>query len=181
MNGNYFHYERKVEREMEFTTIKDTNLRASRIAIGTWAIGGWMWGGTDDRESIRTIQAALDQGINVIDTAPVYGLGHSEELVGKALQERGRRDDVIIATKVGLDWSTGSPERNASRERIFREIEDSLRRLQTTYIDLYQVHWPDPLVPIEETAEVILRLYKDRKSTRLNSSHRSLSRMPSSA
>ena len=93
---------------MEFVSIPGTSLKVSRIGLGTWAIGGWMWGGTDDHESIRTIQAALDQGINLIDTAPVYGFGHSEEVVGKALATNGRRQRAVIATKTGLEWKNGS-------------------------------------------------------------------------
>jgi aryl-alcohol dehydrogenase-like predicted oxidoreductase len=137
---------------MEYTLISGTEMKVSRIAQGTWAIGGWMWGGTDERESIRTIHAAIDVGINLIDTAPVYGFGVSEEIVGKAIEERGHREKVFIATKVGLEWHNGSVSRNSSRDRIRKEIEDSLRRLRTDYIDIYQVHWPDLAVPIEETA-----------------------------
>ena len=121
--------------EMEYLT---TPLKVSRIALGTWAIGGWMWGGTDEKESIRTIHAALDRGINLIDTAPVYGFGRSEEIVGKALAQNGRRKQAVIATKVGLAWKDGNPYRNASKGRIVREVEDSLRRLQTDVIDIYQ-------------------------------------------
>jgi aryl-alcohol dehydrogenase-like predicted oxidoreductase len=148
---------------IEFTNIQGTPLVSSRIALGTWAIGGWMWGGSDEQESIRTIHAALDQGINLIDTAPVYGQGRSEEIVGKAVRQYGQRDKMLIATKVGIDWTTGRIERNSTRERILRELQDSLRRLQTDYIDIYQVHWPDPLVPIEETAETLRRLYEQRE------------------
>jgi len=118
-----------------------------------------MWGGSEDKESIRTIHAALDHGINLIDTAPIYGYGRSEEIVGEALRLGGRRDSVILATKVGLDWTNGKVERNSTRQRILHEFEDSLRRLQTDYIDIYQVHWPDPLVPIEETAGTLRELY----------------------
>jgi aryl-alcohol dehydrogenase-like predicted oxidoreductase len=143
---------------MELTNISGTNLKASRIGLGTWAIGGWKWGGTDEQESVRTILAALDKGINLIDTAPVYGFGRSEEIVGRALAASGRRNQVIIATKVGLDWKNGDVFRNSSRERILREVEASLRRLRTSHIDIYQVHWPDPLVPIEETAEAMWQL-----------------------
>src|ERR1700747_3533961 len=111
---------------MEYITIPRTQMRVSRIALGTWAIGGWMWGGSDERESIRTIHAALDKGINLIDTAPVYGFGISEETVGKAIEERGHRDKVFIATKVGLEWHDGSVTRNSSPDRIGKEVEDSL-------------------------------------------------------
>lgn len=146
---------------MEYITIPRTQMRASRIALGTWAIGGWMWGGSDERESIRTIHAALDKGINLIDTAPVYGFGVSEETVGKAIQERGSREKVFIATKVGLEWRDSSITRNSSTARIRQEVQDSLRRLRTSYIDIYQVHWPDPAVPIEETARAMQELQKE--------------------
>ena len=146
---------------MEYTIISGTQMNVSRIALGTWAIGGWMWGGSDEAESIRTIHAALDKGINLIDTAPVYGFGVSEETVGKAIEQRGRREDVFIATKVGLEWHGGSIFRNSSRDRIRQEVQDSLRGLRTSYIDIYQVHWPDPAVPIEETARTMRALYKE--------------------
>jgi aryl-alcohol dehydrogenase-like predicted oxidoreductase len=148
---------------LETISILGTNLNPTRIALGTWAIGGWMWGGSDDQDSIRTIHAALDFGINVIDTAPVYGFGHSEEVVGKALADGGRRNKVIIATKVALDWKDGQPFRDASKARIVKEIEDSLRRLQTDVIDIYQVHWPDPNTPIAETADALATLHKQGK------------------
>ena len=151
---------------MEFTPISGTGFTASRIALGTWAVGGTMWGGSEEQDSIRTIHAALERGINLIDTAPVYGFGRSEEIVGKALAQNGNREKVILATKVGIEWRNGSLARNASRERILREVEDSLRRLQTPYIDIYQVHWPDPLVPIEETAETMLRAFRGGKNPR---------------
>lgn len=146
---------------MEYTKISGTQMNVSRIALGTWAIGGWMWGGSDERESIRTIHAALDKGINLIDTAPVYGFGVSEETVGKAIEERGSREKVFIATKVGLEWRDGSVSRNSSRARLRQEVQDSLRRLRTSYIDIYQVHWLDPLVRIEETAQTMQELYKE--------------------
>jgi len=146
---------------MEYAVISGTEMNVSRIAQGTWAIGGWMWGGTNERESIRTIHAALDRGINLIDTAPVYGFGVSEEIVGKAIEERGNREKVFIATKVGLEWHNGSVSRNSSRDRIRKEVQDSLRRLRTDYLDIYQVHWPDLAVPIEETARTMQALYKE--------------------
>ena len=148
---------------LEYINIKGTTLQSSRIALGTWAIGGWMWGGSDEKESMRTIHAALDQGINLIDTAPIYGQGRSEEIVGEALRQHGGREAVILATKVGIDWTTGRIERNSTRKRIRQEFEDSLRRLQTDYIDIYQVHWPDPLVPVEETAQTLRELYEQGK------------------
>ena len=135
----------------------------SRVGLGTWAIGGWMWGGTDERESIRTIHAALDLGINLIDTAPVYGFGRSEEIVGKALAQDGKRNRAVIATKVGLSWKDDRPYRDSRPQRIVEEVIDSLRRLRTDVIDVYQVHWPDSLVPIEDTAETLARLYRAGK------------------
>ncbi len=148
---------------METIEIRETGIVTSRIGLGTWAIGGWMWGGTDEAESIRTIRAALDLGITLIDTAPAYGFGRSEELVGQAIAESGARDRVLIATKVGLEWRDGQVFRNASAQRVQREVEESLRRLRTDHIDLYHVHWPDPLVPIEETAGVLRRLFEQGK------------------
>jgi aryl-alcohol dehydrogenase-like predicted oxidoreductase len=148
---------------LETITIPGTNLKPTRIALGTWAIGGFMWGGTDEAESIRTIHSAIDQGINLIDTAPVYGFGRAEEIVGKALAEVGR-DKALIATKAGLDWGDDhNPFRNASRARIQKEVEDSLRRLGTDVIDIYQVHWPDPRTPIEETAQAMAGLHRAGK------------------
>ena len=148
---------------LEYTQIQGTELVSSRIALGTWAVGGWMWGGSDEKESIRTIHAALDKGINLIDTAPIYGYGRSEEIVGEAVRQHGRRDSILLATKTGIDWTNGRIERNSSRHRILKEFEDSLRRLQTDYIDVYQVHWPDPEVPIEETASTLRELYEQGK------------------
>jgi aryl-alcohol dehydrogenase-like predicted oxidoreductase len=148
---------------MEFVKIAGTDLTASRIGLGTWAIGGWMWGGSDEAESIETIHAAIGRGITLIDTAPVYGFGRSEEIVGKALDSDGRRNRVLIATKAGLDWRGEQPFRNASRKRILVEVERSLKRLRTDYVDIYQVHWPDPQTPIEETAEAMLDLHRAGK------------------
>jgi len=148
---------------MEFVPLHGTPLRASRIGLGTWAIGGWMWGGSDETDAVVTIHAALDRGINLIDTAPVYGFGRSEEIVGKALAIGGRRKNTLIATKVGLNWKDGQPFRDARKARIIAEAEDSLRRLQTDVIDLYQVHWPDPLTPIAEVAEAMGMLFRAGK------------------
>ena len=152
-----------LKMNLEFMKIPGTGLKVSRVAIGTWAIGGWMWGGTDEAESVATIRSALEHGINLVDTAPVYGFGRSEEIVGKAIAEGRLRADVVIATKAGLQWDGGKVSRNASRNRIMQEVEESLRRLRTDYIDIYQVHWPDPLVEIEETAEAMHELFKQGK------------------
>ncbi len=129
-----------------------------RVGLGTWAIGGAMWGGSDERESLDTISKALDTGINLVDTAPVYGFGKAEELVGKALKEYGKREQVVLVTKVGLEWHEDNISRNSTPERIRKEIDDSLKRLDTDYIDVYLVHWPDPLVPFEETAKAMNEL-----------------------
>ncbi len=162
---------------MEYIQITGTDIKASRIGLGTWAIGGWLWGGTEEEASIRTIHSALDKGINLIDTAPVYGFGLSEEIVGKAVAQYGNREKVVIATKVGLEWKDGKVFRNSSRARIAEEIEDSLRRLQTDYIDIYQIHWPDPVVPIEETAEAMNELYKQGKIKAIGVSNYSVEQM----
>jgi aryl-alcohol dehydrogenase-like predicted oxidoreductase len=149
--------------ELEYQHVKGTDIEVSRIGLGTWSIGGSMSGGSDERQSVRTILSAIDNGINLIDTAPVYGFGRAEEIVGKALHSTQRRQELVIATKVGLDWSNGRAFRNATAARIISELEDSLRRLQTDYIDIYQVHWPDSSVPFEETATAMEKLYKEGK------------------
>jgi aryl-alcohol dehydrogenase-like predicted oxidoreductase len=166
-----------LEIELERARIPGTSFDVSRVALGTWAVGGSMWGGTDEAESVATIRAAVEHGINVIDTAPAYGFGRSEEIVGKALAEGRLRSRVLIATKVGLEWNDGKVFRNASRARIMREIEDSLRRLRTDYIDIYQVHWPDPLVAIEETAEAMQALFKQGKIRAIGVSNFSVAQM----
>jgi len=152
-----------LNRNMEFADIAGTGLTVSRVGLGTWAIGGWMWGGTDEEESVKTIHTAVERGIRLIDTAPAYGFGRSEEIVGRAIAEGQLRSRVVIATKVGLEWKDGKVFRNASHDRILREATDSLRRLKTDYIDIYQVHWRDPLVPIEETAEAMQTLFDEGK------------------
>jgi aryl-alcohol dehydrogenase-like predicted oxidoreductase len=148
---------------MEFITLPHTDLRCSRIALGTWSIGGFGWGGMDEAASIRTIHAALDLGINLFDTAPIYGKGAAEEVLAKAL-DGGRRQRTLIATKCGLDFSRSDGIfTDSRREVILREVEESLRRLRTDVIDLYQVHWPDPLIPAEETGAILHELQKQGK------------------
>ncbi len=138
----------------------------SRVALGTWAIGGWMWGGPDDDNGVRTIHAALDEGINLIDTAPVYGFGHSEEIVGRALAEKPNK--AHVATKLGLHW-VGEDEKNmkvfrdSRPARIRKEVEDSLRRLRVETIDLEQIHWPDDKTPIDESARELQKLHQEGK------------------
>lgn len=137
----------------------------TEMGLGAWAIGGpWAfgWGQQDDRESIRTIQRALELGINWIDTAAVYGLGHSEKIVGEAV--KGRRQEVFIATKCGLVWDDRGRVRNNNRpESIRRECEASLNRLQIDTIDLYQIHWPDPATPVEDSWGEMVRLKEEGK------------------
>lgn len=162
---------------METTKIANLKKPASRICLGTWAIGGWMWGGTEEQESIQTIHKAFELGINMIDTAPVYGFGKAEEIVGKALKQYGHRENIILATKVGLEWKDGQISRNSSRERIMQEIDDSLKRLQTDYIDVYQIHWPDTSVPFEETAHALLSLIEIGKIHAIGVSNFSITQM----
>ncbi|WVT76045.1 aldo/keto reductase (plasmid) [Sinorhizobium chiapasense] len=157
-----------------------SGVTASAVGLGTWAIGGWMWGGTDERESIAAIQASLDAGVTLIDTAPAYGLGRSEEIVGKALA--GRRDKAVIATKCGLVWHTdkgrhffdqdGKPvHRYLGRDAILHEVEQSLKRLGTDYIDLYITHWQDPTTPIEETMSALEELRQAGKIKAIGASN----------
>jgi aryl-alcohol dehydrogenase-like predicted oxidoreductase len=139
----------------------------STVGLGTWAIGGpweYGWGPQDDADSIATLHRALDLGINWIDTAPAYGLGHSEEVVGRAIA--GHREDVIVATKCGLVWddpASGRVESRLKASSVRKEAEDSLRRLGVDVIDLYQVHWPNPDSDIEEAWEEIARLVEEGK------------------
>lgn len=144
-----------------------SGVKAAAVGLGTWAIGGWMWGGTDEAQSIAAIEASLDAGVTLIDTAPAYGLGRAEEIVGKAIA--GRRDKAIIATKCGLVWHTqkgshffdqdGRPvHRYLGRDAIVHEVEESLRRLGTDYIDLYITHWQDATTPIAETVAALEEL-----------------------
>jgi len=157
---------------MKKRKLGSSNIDVSVIGLGTWAMGGWMWGGTDEQASIEAIRASLDAGVNLIDTAPAYGLGKSEVLVGKAI--RGRRDKVVLATKCGLVWHTkqgnhffdeaGKPvHRYLGGKSIRYELEESLRRLQTDYVDLYFTHWQDPTTPITETMTTLLELKKEGK------------------
>ncbi len=135
-----------------------TDLQVSPLILGTWVTGGWAWGGSDEQESIRAIIRSLELGINFIDSAPVYGFGKSEEVVGKALDQWGRDKEVILATKCALEWDDkGRIRRNAGPARLMEEVDASLKRLGTERIDLYQVHWPDPAVPFEQTMSALLK------------------------
>ncbi len=171
---------------MRYRPLGQSGIEASVVALGAWAIGGWYWGGTDEAQSIDAIHAALDVGINFIDTAPAYGLGRSETIVGKAIA--GRRDQVVIATKCGLVWHTdkGTPRFQEygkqlycylGAESIRYELEQSLSRLQTDYIDLYQTHRQDPTTPIEETMETLLKLKEEGKIRAIGVSNATVAEM----
>lgn len=138
-------------------------LKVSTIALGTWAIGGDFWGEADDASSIRTIKAAIDNGINLIDTAPIYGRGHSEIIVGKAI--KGRREDVVISSKCGLTWENqnSETEKNLRPESIRQEIDESLSRLGIDVIDIYFIHYPDKDTPLEDTLAELQRIKKAGK------------------
>src|SRR5215510_8386739 len=163
--------------DIETTNIPGITLPASRIGLGTWAMGGFQWGGSDDDGSVRTIQGVLDRGINLIDTAPAYGFGHSEKVIGRAIAERGQRDRVILATKCGLERRGDALFRNSTRKHIFQEVEVALANLRTDDIDLYQVHWPDPATPYEETAEALRDLQRAGKIRAIGVSNYSVAAM----
>ncbi|MGI6148737.1 MAG: aldo/keto reductase [Firmicutes bacterium] len=146
---------------MIYRQLGKTDLKVSVLGYGCWAAGN-QWDDSSDEASIRAIQTAIDLGINFFDVAPVYGYGHAEQVLGRAIA--GRRDKVYIATKCGLTWDdNGRTYRNLTRENILREIDESLRRLNVDYVDLYQVHWPDPNVPIEETFTTLEELKRSGK------------------
>ena len=163
---------------MEYRKLGQSELYLSAITLGAWAAGGWMWGGTERNDAIEAIRAAHSLGVTSIDTAPIYGQGQSEEIVGEAIKDIPR-DKVQILTKFGMRWddtmgdfgfkstdNNGNPidvYKYAGRDSIIKECEDSLRRLQTDYIDLYQIHWPDVTTSIEETFEAVLRLEEQGK------------------
>ncbi|ESY18003.1 MULTISPECIES: aldo/keto reductase [unclassified Mesorhizobium] len=166
--------------EMLTRTIGASGISASAIGLGTWAIGGWMWGGTDEAQSIDTIRASIDEGVSLIDTAPAYGKGLSEEIVGKAI--KGRRDKVVLATKLGLVWHTkkgnhffdydGAPvHRYLGADSVVYEVEQSLRRLGTDHIDHYITHWQDPTTPVTETMEALDRLKTQGKIRSIGASN----------
>lgn len=162
---------------MEKRALGKSGLPVSPIALGAWAIGGWMWGGSDKKDSIRAIHACLEQGITSLDTAPIYGFGHSEMVVGEAI--KGKRHQYEILTKAGMRWEGTSGEyffttndnsgiqrevyKYSGRESLIAECEESLKRLGTDYIDLYQIHWPDFTTPIEEAMEAFRILMEQGK------------------
>ncbi|HKI45186.1 MAG TPA: aldo/keto reductase [Balneolales bacterium] len=163
---------------MEYRTLGNTDLKLSAITFGAWAVGGWMWGGTEQNNSVEAMHASYDLGVTTIDTAPIYGQGLSEEIVGEAIKSLSR-DKIQILTKYGLRWDIAIGEfyfssidnegndldiyKYAGKESIIKECENSLKRLGTDYIDLYQIHWPDNSTPIEETMEAVLQLKKQGK------------------
>jgi methylglyoxal reductase len=142
---------------MDFAEL-ERGVNISRIALGTWAIGGSNWGEYDEGEAVKAIETAIDNGINIIDTAPAYGDGHAERLIGKII--KGKRDKIIVATKCGLDIDKNYIN-NLSPEFIDYELTQSLKRLQTDYIDMYQCHWPDPNTPIGDTMEALMRFQEE--------------------
>ncbi len=147
---------------MEYRFLGNTSLQISRIGFGCWAMGGHGWGQVSDRESINAVKTALDCGINFFDTADVYGFGHSEEILGKALGSR--RHDVVIATKFGVSWDEAANiGRNCSAVYIMKAVEASLKRLNIDYIPLYQIHWPDPKTPLEETMRALQKCREQGK------------------
>ncbi|WP_171126960.1 MULTISPECIES: aldo/keto reductase [unclassified Ruegeria] len=172
-----------MSHEMLTREIGNSGIEASVVGLGTWAIGGWMWGGTDEAKSIAAIQASVDAGITLIDTAPAYGQGVAEDIVGKAL--KGRRDKVVLATKCGLVWHTqkgnhffdydGKPvHRYLGKDAIIYEVEKSLTRLGTDYIDHYITHWQDPTTPIAETMEALETLKQQGKIRSIGASNTSV-------
>ena len=166
---------------MRYRPLGKSGIEASAVGFGAWALGGWMWGGTDKNDPTGAIHAAIDHGITLFDTAPMYGYGHSEEVVGQAL--KGRRDKVVLATKCGLNWWSKEGEkffdanelgraddeikhevfRNLRPKEIRYELEQSLRRLQTEWIDLYQTHWQEATTPLEDTMAELLKMKQEGK------------------
>lgn len=158
---------------MEYSSIGKTNIRASRLGAGTWAIGGYGWGKINDDDSIAAIRKAFELGINLFDTSDIYGLGHAEEIIAKALG--GRLKEVVVSTKFGLVPDTnGKTKKDASPKHLAEAIDASLRRLKLESIPLYLIHWPDPQTPIEKTMEALLRLQKAGKIGHIGCSNFSL-------
>ena len=146
---------------MRYRYLGSSNLKISAVGLGTWAYGNDTFGKVEDQQSIKAIKAAVDSGINLIDTAPAYGAGHAEEVVGEAI--KGIRDKVVIATKCGTHRDGPKYIRDLSPKRIRQEIEGSLKRLNIEQIDLYQIHWPDPDTPLEESVDELLKLKREGK------------------
>lgn len=163
---------------MEFRQLGESELKVSAITFGAWAIGGWMWGGAERKDAVEAIKASIAEGVTSIDTAPIYGQGLSEEIVGEAIKGTDR-SKVQILTKFGMRWDLAKGEfgfkskdnsgkdidiyKYAGKESVILECENSLKRLGTDYIDLLQIHWPDSTTPIEETFEAVLKLKEQGK------------------
>ncbi|MFD2968632.1 aldo/keto reductase [Sphingobacterium bambusae] len=165
---------------MEYRKLGESDLKLSTITFGAWAAGGWMWGSTDRHDAVEAIRASYDEGVTAIDTAPIYGQGTSEEIVGEAIKDIAR-DKVQLLTKFGMRWDLQSPKgdfamhtknnngqeidvyKYAAKESVIKEVEDSLQRLGTDYIDLLQIHWPDSTTPISETMEAMELLLQQGK------------------
>lgn len=161
---------------MKKQQLGQSGLEVSTIGLGTWAIGGWMWGGQDDTSSVAAIHAAVDHGVNWIDTAPIYGSGHSETVVGVALRQLPAVRRPLVFTKFGLGDNSAVNERSASRARIIAECEASLSRLGVDHIDLYQLHWPTA-DPIAETAEACAELLRAGKIRAIGVSNYSVAQL----
>ena len=140
---------------MQYRTMGTSDLTISAIGFGCWEMGGNQYGDVDDQEEMRAVHRAIDLGVTLFDTAAIYGHGHSEEVLGKALG--ARRKEIVLVTKGGLSWEVvgGPSTRDSSRAAILKGMDDSLRRLGTDYVDLYLIHWPDVKTPIAETMETL--------------------------
>ena len=160
---------------MEHFTLNSAQV--SRVGLGTWAIGGSEWGKVSESDGIAACLAIFEHGINLIDTAPIYGYGRSEEIVGKAMRQHGHREQFYVATKAGLEWNERGVFANSEPARLRQEFEDSLRRLGTEYVDLYQIHWPDTTIPVELAAEVLLALYEAGRIRAIGVSNFSVAQM----
>ncbi len=145
---------------MKTRKLGKSDLNVTEIILGTWAIGGTMWSDYDETNAVKAIEAAIDNGINCIDTAPAYGAGHADELIGSVI--KGKRDKILIASKCGLDIENGY-RHNLKPEFIAYDLEQSLKRLGTDYIDLYQIHWPDPAVQIEDSMRALVKAKESGK------------------
>lgn len=148
---------------MEYRKLGGTDLVVSAIGIGTWELGGTQYGPIDEDAAVRAIYRGLDLGVTCIDTAPAYGCGHAEEVLGRALP--ARREEVVLVTKCGLDWDeSGMITRNGSRERILGGLEESLRRLRTDYVDVFLIHWPDAQRDVEESLRALQEVVASGKA-----------------
>jgi methylglyoxal reductase len=183
------------ENNMLYRKLGNSGIDVSAVGFGAWAIGGWMWGGADEQQAIGAIHAALDNGINLVDTAPIYGYGRSEEIVAKAIHDR--REKVVLATKCGLIWDREEGEFQfhanqegitfrASEKKVYKclrpesirqEVERSLARLGTTYIDLYQTHWQESTTPIADTMAALLKLKDEGKIRAIGVSNANLDQL----